>query len=828
MDKRTATLLLRRAVDQGLLDDLALNEIKRASPAERAHTLLEKLRATGVGADGLEWMVRAADSATRTPEIPGYRIGSLIGWGAAGGVWSAVQEKIEREVALKVIPFGRHADAAGFIAEVHTLGHLNNPHVVICHEAGTTADKIFVAMEMMRGGDVERMRRAAGGRLAETQALQIIRDAALGLCAISEAGLVHRDLKPANLLLTEDGRAKIGDLGLARPSGPAHGASWAVQGTPAYWSPEQVRGQALDVRSDIHALGATLFTLLCGQTPFKGKTILELIRAIGEQPVADPITLCPDMSDGTRSILLTTLAKDPALRHPTAAALAEDLEAVIHNQTPQHARALRLQAFSQTKSHAKKVSTLHDELPAVEKKPLVPHEFAALPATAIIGVMLFIGIIAGTTMGGPSSAENHALSVARAAASIENWTAFVERFPKSDNIAEARTSIKILSQPVGQINQPGPSLELVRLRAELRALDEEWLVLNKNNLVTPSLTTKPDLNKTQIQSPKTNAVETTTRPQTTTKPVEKPAEKPAEKALPPPHDVSLKKPFEKYEPSNSTQIKSLTATELATFTIEKNATRADADAFIGRVAKTIPVGNFSWMRTDNRVDALARIPAKQLPSLIEALKTYPSGPMSSFLELAISEVAQPDQADLVLPILKEYPPLITCVEKNNWQKQAKPIILEWFKERKDNRYIGVVAKFVRALVVNPDPNDYPLLLQIFLKSEYGYWQRDIYYELEKVPGLKLDSAIATLWTREANYRGWEAFAPIAAQYGHADALAAVVLRVPEHGVSHLRSDQARAWLKKFTDSPVDPKGSAAWLAAEPVYDAQLRQWRAKK
>lgn len=805
MDSRTATLLLRRAVDQGLLDASAIQDIKRASPAERANALLDKLRATGVGAEGLAWMVQAAESATRTPEIPGYQLGELIGWGAAGGVWRAVQDAIGREIALKVVPLGRSVDATGFIAEVHALGQLNHPQVVTCHDAGTTGDRLYLAMEMLTGGDAERLRRAAGGRLDETRALSIVRDAALGLAAIAGAGLVHRDLKPANLLLTADGRAKIGDLGLARPSGPAYGVSWAVQGTPAFWSPEQVRGETLDVRSDIHALGATLYTLLCGQSPFTSGTILELIRAIGERQAPDPALLFPEISDAARTIILVALAKDPALRHPTAEALAEDLNAALSGSAPVHARALRQQAFASAHQRPKITQPSLIGSPTDSPRPGTENGLRVLPFCAVLCATLVAGISVGVAMRGPSDQEIRALDMARATSTAVSWTDFMERFPASANIPEAQASVRLLSQLSGAASKPVIDPQIIQLREELRVLDAQWLALNRKKVVTPEIPTVVVLAPPDLPGPV-------------------PETKPA-----PPRDVSLAaRPVESTSDSSTKDyLKPLSSEELATFTIPGNASRATAEAFIKRIANSIPADIKGWRTTDNRVTALARIPAPQLPALLTALETYPRSAMHSFIELAIPLVAQPQQADLILPLLGKTPTLIKAVERHHWQAQAKPIILAWLKEKKDLHFLSATAPFVRALLVDPDPTTYPLLTEVFLRCGYGYWQRDIYLELEKAPGLDLDASVATIWKRGGAYRGWEAFAPIAAQHGDADALAAVIARVPEHGVSHLPTEKVLIWLAERTDAPKDSAGAAAWLAAGPVYDAKRRRWHAK-
>ena len=815
MDSRTATLLLRRAIDQGLLGSSAVEGIKRASPAERADALLAALRATGVGSDGVAWMVLAAESATRIPEIPGYQLGELIGWGAAGGVWRAVQDAVGRDIALKVVPLGRGADAAGFIAEVHALGQLNHPHVVTCHDAGTTGDRLYLAMEVLTGGDAERLRRSAGGRLDETRALSIVRDAALGLIAISGAGLVHRDLNPANLLLTAEGRAKIGDLGLARPSGPAHGASWAVQGTPAFWSPEQVRGAALDVRSDIHALGATLYTLLCGQPPYAGATILDLIRAIGERQVPDPATLLPEISDAARIILLTTLAKDPAMRHATAEALAEDLHAALAGSTPVHARALRLKAFA---SAEKRQSVLPSSSTTVASGPGASGSVASgspinnsttpahngvrgLPTSAVLGGVLALGLGIGFAMSGPNSSEERALRSARITSTTAGWTDFLTRFPSSANAAEARASVRLLSQLPVAPSEPSTDPQVVRLRGELRSLEAQLIALRGVQEASPA---SPPVG---VPPPS---------PEPSTKPIALRVSTPAAKPEPPPIVTPEKPGLEPLSPD-----------ALSRFTLPDNASRTTVEAYIRRIAETIPANVGGWRNSDKRVEALARIPAQQLPALLKALDAYPQNPMHSFIESAIPLVAKPDQEKIILPLLVRNPQLIDVVELQHWQRQARPQVLAWLTEKQDARFLSLAAPFVRALLVEPDPDTYPLITEVFLRSKCGYWQRDIYHAVENAPGLDLDTLVTTVWERGGAYEGWEAFAPIAAQHGHVDALKAVIARVADHPPSHLPADKARAWLAERTDAPEDPAGAAVWLAADPVYDVQRRRWHAK-
>lgn len=588
-----------------------------------------------------------------------------------------------------------------------------------------------------------------------------------------------------------------------------------MQGTPAFWSPEQVRGAALDVRSDIHALGATLYTLLCGRSPYAATSVLELIRAISERPVPDPAALLPDLSDATRTILLTTLAKDPALRHPTAEALVDDLNAALAGATPVHARALRQQAFASSAARPTVTPKSATDAP----RPASGLRLAA--ASAVIAGTLLVGFGVGMASAGPSGSEERALRLARVMATSDGWTEFLTRFPASTQAPEAQASLKFLTGSTGVGNEPASEQtidpQVRRLRGELRALDAQLLAL------TPVETTPPPAAQPAVPPVTPAAATPTVAPVLPETPV-----LPAAKPIPPRDIIPVAKPpVPRSTISGQHRLEPLSSEVAASLTIPANATRAEVDAFIRRVADTIPTEVNTWSSKDLRADALTHIPATQIPALIAALETYRNGPMHMFIEAAIPVVTQPDQAPLILPLLGTYPKLIATVERQHWQVQAKPYILALLREKKDLTALSEVTPCVRALLVEPDPATYPLLSEVFLRIQYGYYQRDLYNELTKAPGFDLDTVVATVWKRGGAYNGWEAFAPIAAQHGHLDALTAVVVRVPEHPPSHLPASKARAWLNERTDAPDDPTGAAAWLAAGPVYDPLLRRWHAK-
>ncbi len=256
--------------------------------------------------------------------IAGYEILDQIGAGGNGTVHRARQLSLGREIALKLVAPRQHADrhaAARFLREARLAAAINHPHVVSIIDVGEVGDELYLAMELIDGGDLQRLTQRSGGRLDEARALAIIGDACSGLAALHQAGLLHRDIKPANILLTRDGRAKLADLGLARPvaiDGDQLTSAGLTVGTPAYLSPEQAEGMGeIDIRSDIYALGATLYAITTGATPYKGGSAFVVIARILTEPPPDPRAENPGLSDGLVALLARAMAKDRRERFAT-------------------------------------------------------------------------------------------------------------------------------------------------------------------------------------------------------------------------------------------------------------------------------------------------------------------------------------------------------------------------------------------------------------------------------------------------------------------------------------------------------------------------------
>jgi len=273
-----------------------------------------------------------------------YRILEELSRGGMGVVYRALDVKLEREVAIKVLPSDLVADAERrrrFEHEARAASKLNHPHIAVVYEIDEADGLTFIAMELVRGGTLADA--MAGEGLAPARALDVAIDVAEGLAAAHERGVVHRDLKPSNIMLTEEGRAKIIDFGLAKLVEPASEASESetllkndtepgmVIGTVCYMSPEQARGSKVDARSDVFAFGVVLYESLAGRTPFRGATRMDTLSAILKD-LAPPLPLLrPEVPAEAHAelqrVLDRCLARDPDSRYQSMKEVARDVRA---------------------------------------------------------------------------------------------------------------------------------------------------------------------------------------------------------------------------------------------------------------------------------------------------------------------------------------------------------------------------------------------------------------------------------------------------------------------------------------------------------------------
>ncbi len=271
-----------------------------------------------------------------------YEIQAPLGAGGMGEVYRATDTRLGRDVAVKVLPASVAGDAERqrrFEREARATSALDHPHVLSIHDVGTQDGTPYVVTELLEGTTLrERLGTPLPARRAVEYALQI----AQGMAAAHEKGIIHRDLKPENVFVTRDGRIKILDFGLAKLTQPSFGGGsetdgstmtrgtdpGTVLGTAGYMSPEQVRGQATDHRSDIFAFGAILYETLVGRRAFKGDTAADTMTAILKEEPPEISTTQPDVPLGLDRIVRHCLEKDAEARFQSARDLAFDLEAM--------------------------------------------------------------------------------------------------------------------------------------------------------------------------------------------------------------------------------------------------------------------------------------------------------------------------------------------------------------------------------------------------------------------------------------------------------------------------------------------------------------------
>src|SRR5437870_2180540 len=288
------------------------------------------------------------------PLAPGTRLGPYeivapLGAGGMGEVYRARDTRLERSVALKILPTTFTGDAnrlQRFEHEARILSALNHPNLLAIHDVGAQNGTHYLVSEFLEGQTLRE--KISGGPLPQRRVTEYALEIAKGLAAAHEKGIVHRDLKPDNIFLTKDGRVKILDFGLAKQSSMASTVSeqsetmgaptpttpGTVLGTAGYMSPEQVRGQPLDARSDLFSFGAILYEMISGKRAFKGGSGVETMNAILKEDPPELSGSSLNLSPGLERIVRHCLEKEPAMRFQSARDLAFDLESLSSGSTP--------------------------------------------------------------------------------------------------------------------------------------------------------------------------------------------------------------------------------------------------------------------------------------------------------------------------------------------------------------------------------------------------------------------------------------------------------------------------------------------------------------
>ena len=273
--------------------------------------------------------------ATRVGTLVGrYEIDSELGRGAMGVVYRARDPRIDRTVAIKTVSLlGLEPDAEQeyrerFVVEARAAGRLSHPRIVTIFDVAEDPHALtpYIVMEYVSGRSLEEMLCTENGILPLDTALQVTQELAEALDYAHAQGIVHRDVKPSNIIVAEDGHPKIADFGIAKLNAPDLPQTGRTLGTPAYMSPEQLRGDPVDGRSDLFSLGVILYQLLTRHRPFQGNSTLTIsFKVLNHDPI--PATalnaeLCPELGH----VVARAIAKHPSQRYQTGMEMARDLQ----------------------------------------------------------------------------------------------------------------------------------------------------------------------------------------------------------------------------------------------------------------------------------------------------------------------------------------------------------------------------------------------------------------------------------------------------------------------------------------------------------------------
>ncbi len=264
----------------------------------------------------------SSNPSIETPELR-YRIESELGRGGMGIVHKALDQKLDRHVALKILPWQLRSDETAmryFIREAKAIAALKHPNIVGIYDFGEGFGSLYLAMEFLEGPNLQTMLRTDPERIHRSWREWFVQ-ASRGVAAAHAKGILHRDIKPANLMLDEHGTLRILDFGLARAEADS-GATSKLIGTPAFFPPELLRGEPPTPASDVYSLGATFYTLATGRWPYIGDDVL--VARLERDP-DDPRPLAPQLLEVEVEILLKTLARHRPERYPDAGELLADL-----------------------------------------------------------------------------------------------------------------------------------------------------------------------------------------------------------------------------------------------------------------------------------------------------------------------------------------------------------------------------------------------------------------------------------------------------------------------------------------------------------------------
>lgn len=312
-------------------------------------------------------------------QLDEYRLETLLGQGGMARVYRAIDVRLRRYAALKVIDTPYQADPeylARFEKEAQAIARLDHPHIVHLYRYGEADGMLYMAMQYVEGSDLGRVLQTYeqnGERMPPAEASRIIHEVCAALDYAHAEGVIHRDIKPSNIILDAKGRAILADFGLVLFT--QTGTVGTVYGTPQYMAPEQIVSSAGAVpHSDLYAVGVILYRMFTGVLPFEGSDLVDLAMKHMSEPPPPPRQLRPGLGSAVEAVILQSLAKDAKARYPTGAALAGALEQALMAATKP------IPVPANTLSVAERVTLSMDDLPPIPSA--VSPGVRLTPATA--------------------------------------------------------------------------------------------------------------------------------------------------------------------------------------------------------------------------------------------------------------------------------------------------------------------------------------------------------------------------------------------------------------------------------------------------------------
>ena len=415
-----------------------------------------------------------------------YRLTRLIGAGGMGAVYEAIDEGLQRRVAVKVILREKAAENSDFIEsfkrEAQSAAKLQHPNIVSIYAFGEAEGQPFLVMELVQPDSLDRMMKA--GPVQPATALNVGMQIAQGLKAAAEQGMVHGDVKPENILINEAREAKLADFGIAALVSAHAAASNEVWGTPYYIAPETLRKQKVDLRADIYSLGGTLYHAIAGVPPFEGADAVEVMKARLLGPAKPLREVAPGCPEAVSKIVMRMLEAEPIRRYPNYDSLLADMGQELRRAKSRTGAGKRIVIKGMATHPSRPMPVIENpNAPLVDPKPgLSKKAIIGLAAGIGCGVpLVVVAILAAIlVMAGKKAAEETVTAMTNAVAQIQATD------PAQLQMAADRQALAQLSEDCAQLaaartalaNEAAATVKTLAnqsRRALLLAEQEVWL-----------------------------------------------------------------------------------------------------------------------------------------------------------------------------------------------------------------------------------------------------------------------------------------------------------------------------------------------------------------